>query len=130
LFSHRKTKSGRKVLVHEDGSTTGYSSSIPPVPLHALVDTAHCSDVLEDLARRLPEGGLTAATIEKLKESGPNGGWLRSLDATSTVAAWLDAHCWTRSSKALMAVVTRCVFGVEPKDLSLLYLLLYGTLLS
>jgi monoamine oxidase len=46
------------------------------------------------------------------------------LDAQS-LGSWLDRHARTRTARQLVAVVCRTVWGAEPHELSLLYVLFY-----
>jgi len=103
---------GTKVLVRGDSRTT-FKGFLPKIGLLPLIDL-----------------GLTIARLERLAgkvdlEAPLETKHGRELDAQS-VAAWLDRRVRSHRARAMLELATQMIFAAEPKDLSLLYFLLYA----
>lgn len=102
---------GKKVLALGD-RIHSYSTDIPSLSLLALLDFGRTINRLESLAK----------TVD-LEDPARTPNALR-LDAT-TLEAWRQKHVLTRDARAMVEVVTKAIFGVEPWQLSLLFFLTY-----
>ncbi len=92
-------------------SDTGIAGTAPPDPL-----------VLPDLAVLIPE-------LDQMSRSVPvDAPWSAANAAAwdgQTLETWIDSHSVTPQFRALVAVATRAIFGAEPRELSLLFVLFY-----
>lgn len=100
---------GTKVLVRGDERKT-FRGFLPKIGLLPLVDLGLALARLERLARTID----LEAPLDH-----------RELDAQS-VADWLERRVRSRAARAMLEVATQMIFAAEPRDLSLLYFLLYA----
>ena len=104
---------GKKVLARTDGTLTTFSGFLPKIGLLGLVDLGLAIMKLERLARKV--------SLEDPRAT-PNAG---ALDA-QTVADWLERRVRTRAARDMLGIATQMIFAAEPRDLSLLFFLLYA----
>lgn len=92
-------------------SDTGITGTAPPDPV-----------ILPDLA-------LTIARLDQMATEVPvDAPWKAARAAeydSQTLASWIDANSLTPQFKELVKVATRPIFGADPDELSLLYVLFY-----
>jgi monoamine oxidase len=92
-------------------SDTGITGTAPPDPA-ILPDLARVVGRLDEMSRRVPVGAP----------------W-RAADApdwdSHTLASWLGQNGVTPLFRSFVPVATRPIFGAEPRDLSLLFVLFY-----
>ena len=92
-------------------SGTGATGAAPPDPL-----------ILPDLA-------LVVSELDQMSRSVPVEAPWRASNAAEwdgqTLESWISGHTLTPQFRALVPVVTRPVFGAEPRELSLLFVLFY-----
>jgi monoamine oxidase len=92
-------------------SDTGVTGIAPPDPL-----------ILPDLAL------VVSAIDEMAKSVSVNAPWSAANAAEwdgTTLQSWIDSHSLTTQFRALVPVATRPIFGAEPRELSLLFVLFY-----
>src|SRR3954469_1570264 len=77
----------------------------------------------------LPELTATVALLDQLSTEVPvDAPWTAGKAAeydSQTLETWIDAHTATERFRRLVPAVTRPVFGAEPRELSLLFVLFY-----
>jgi monoamine oxidase len=77
----------------------------------------------------LPELTLVVQQLDQMSTSVPVDAPWSSPSASSwdsqTLQSWIDGHSLTPRFKALVPVATRPIFGAEPRELSLLFVLFY-----
>jgi monoamine oxidase len=107
---------GQNVYIDESGnrltwSDTGPTGTAPPDPLV------------------LPELTLTVARLDQMATEVPVGApWTASKAADydgQTLASWLKSNSLTPRFQRLIPLATRPIFGAEPAELSLLFVLFY-----
>jgi monoamine oxidase len=92
-------------------SDTGVTGTAPPVPI-IIPDLALVIPELDQMSRSVPVDAPWSA---------PNAA---DLDGT-TLQSWIDSHSLTTQFRDLVPVATRPIFGAEPRELSLLFVLSY-----
>ena len=92
-------------------SDTGATGTAPLDPV-ILADLALVVSELDQMSTQVPVGAPWES---------PNAG---SWDG-QTLETWIDAHSVTPQFRHLVPAATRPIFGCEPRDLSLLYVLFY-----
>jgi monoamine oxidase len=95
----------------ETYSDAGLTGTAPPDPL-ILPDLVLIVTALDQMSRAVPVEAPWSA---------PNAA---SWDGT-TLQGWIDTHSLTPQFRALVPVATRPIFGAEPRELSLLFVLFY-----
>jgi monoamine oxidase len=95
----------------ETYSDTGLTGTAPPDPL-ILPDLGTVIPTLDQMARAVP--------VDAPWSAGNAASW----DGT-TLESWIDSHSLTTQFRALVPVATRPIFGAEPRELSLLFVLFY-----
>jgi monoamine oxidase len=95
----------------ETYSDTGVTGTAPPDPL-ILPDLALVVSQLDQMSTTVPVDAPWSA---------PNAA---SWDGT-TLQSWIESHSLTPQFRALVPVATRPIFGAEPRELSLLFVLFY-----
>ncbi len=103
---------GKKVLVRGESRRT-FSGFLPKIGMLPLIDLGIAIARLERMARRV--------NLEEPLAT-PRG---RELDAQS-VADWLDRRVRSQRARAMLELATEMIFAAGPRDLSLLYFLLYA----
>ena len=80
-------------------------------------------DVLSEFATALDKLESMAQTIEveRAWEAGHADEW-----DSQTVQTWMDANLSTEGAKLIMETIVQGVYAVEPRDISLLYMLTYA----
>jgi monoamine oxidase len=95
----------------ETYSDTGVTGIAPPDPV-----------ILADLA-------LVVSAIDQMSKSVPvNAPWSAANAAEwdgTTLKSWIDSHSLTAQFRELVPIATRPIFGAEPRELSLLFVLFY-----
>ena len=104
---------GKKVLDRGDGKRRTFSGFLPKVGLFALIDLGLKLGKLEKLAASVPLRDPMAA---------PNAA---ELDAQS-LADWLEANVTTKRARDMISLAAQMILGCEPRELSMLYFLLYA----
>lgn len=104
---------GKKVLDRGDGKLRTFSGFMPKIGLLGLLDLGLALRRLERLARDIPVDAPLQA---------PDAS---ALDAQS-VADYLAQRVRTRRARDMIALATQMIFAAEPRELSLLYFLLYA----
>jgi monoamine oxidase len=94
------------------GKLRRYEGTIPRLAPHALLD-------IELLRRRL--GRLARGVPPEAPWEAAKAGELDS----QTFATWLARHAKTQTSRRLVALAGKTVWGIEPRDASLLHILFY-----
>jgi len=103
---------GTKVLIRGDSRRT-FRGFLPKIGMLPLLELGLALARLERMATKVDlEDPLRTA-----------GG--RELDAQS-VADWLDRRVRSQRARAMLELATQMIFAAEPRDLSLLYFLLYA----
>jgi monoamine oxidase len=95
----------------ETYSDTGITGTAPPDPL-ILPDLALVVSSLDQMA--------TSVSVDAPWSASNAANW----DGT-TLQSWIDSHSLTAQFRALVPVATRPIFGAEPRELSLLFVLFY-----
>jgi monoamine oxidase len=95
----------------ETYSDTGVTGTAPPDPV-ILPDLALVVSALDQMSKSVP--------IDAPWSAGSAAAW----DGT-TLQSWIDTHSLTSQFRALAPVATRPIFGAEPRELSLLFVLFY-----
>ena len=103
---------GKKVLVRGDERRT-FGGFLPKIGLLGLLDLGLALRELERLAKRVELANVMAT------RDAP------ALDA-QTFADWLARRVRTRAARDMLAVATEMIFAAGPRELSLLYFLLYA----
>jgi monoamine oxidase len=104
---------GKKVLDRGDGKLRTYTGFLPKLGVFGLVDLGLALGKLERLATRVP-------LDEPMKM--PDA---LAMDAQS-FATYLEQNVRTRRARDMLGVATQMIFAAEPRELSLLYVLLYA----
>ena len=104
---------GKKILDRGDGKLRTFSGFMPKLGLFSLVDLGLALGKLERLAKKvvLDDPMRTPDAL--------------ALDAIS-LAQYLDDNVRTRRARDTIALAAQMIFAAEPRDLSLLYFLLYA----
>jgi monoamine oxidase len=106
---------GKAVAIIEGSRTeyddTGLTGTAPPDPT-ILPELAVVTGMLDDMATDIDVNAPWRAQLAGLYDS-------------QTMQTWLDQHTATERFRALAALATRPIFGAEPRELSLLYVLFY-----
>ncbi len=92
-------------------SDTGITGTAPPDPV-ILPDLALTIARLDQMATEVPVDAPWSAPNAKAYDS-------------QTLASWIDANSITPQFKELVKVATRPIFGADPDELSLLFVLFY-----
>jgi monoamine oxidase len=107
---------GNDVYVDGSGNTTTYSDT-------GLTGTAPDDPII------LPDLTLTISNLDQMSTQVPVDAPWSSPHADSwdsqTLSSWLEANTITPQFRDLVPVATRPIFGAEPRELSLLYVLFY-----
>jgi len=104
---------GKKVLDRGDGKIRTFSGFFPKIGLLGLIDLGRKLRTLEKLARTVPlEQPMTMPGAAEL-------------DAQS-FAHWLDTHVKNPRARDMLTLAAQMIFAAEPRDISLLYFLLYA----
>ena len=104
------THSEGENLLDLGGKRRRYKGTIPKLAPHVLLDLEVTRRRLERLAKRVsPEAPWDA--------KGASG-----LDA-QTLGGWLDRHTRTKAARTVVARAANTVWGAEPRELTLLYVL-------
>ncbi len=104
---------GKTVLDRGDGKLRTFSGFLPKIGLLGLADLGLAISKLERLAKQVPLDNPLGA---------PEGS---ALDAQS-FADYLEQRVRTRRARAMLGLAVQMIFAVEPRELSLLYCLLYA----
>lgn len=104
---------GKKVLDRGDGKLRTFSGFMPKLGLFALIDLGRKLSLLEKLAKSVPVADPMSA---------PNAS---ALDAQS-LAEWLAQNVRTRRARDMIGLAAQMILGIEPRDVSTLYFLLYA----
>ncbi len=104
---------GKKVLDRGDGKLRTFSGFLPNVGLFGLIDLGLKIRALEKLAKQVP-----------LEQPMAMPG-AAELDA-QTFAQWLDTNVKNPRARDMIALAAQMIFAAEPRDISLLYFLLYS----
>jgi monoamine oxidase len=104
---------GKKVLDRGDGKVRTFSGFFPKIGLFGLIDLGLKLRALEKLAKLVPleQPMATPGAAE--------------LDAQS-FAHWLDTNVKNPRARDMLALAAQMIFAAEPRDISLLYFLLYA----
>ena len=92
-------------------SDTGITGTAPPDPA-ILPDLALATTELDQMATTVP--------VDAPWDAGSAGAW-----DDQTLEAWINAHSLTQQFRDIVPVATRPIFGAEPRELSLLFVLFY-----
>jgi monoamine oxidase len=99
-------------LIELDGRVRRYSGTIPRVPPHVLLDIEVMRRQLDRHARRVPlEAPWDAPKAVELDGI--------------TFADWLRRGARTHAARRLVRIAGRTIWGAEPEELSLLFVLFY-----
>ncbi len=105
--------SGKKVLDRGDGKLRTFSGFLPKIGLFQLVDL-----------------GLALSRLERLAKKVPLAEPMRAPDALAldaqTLADYLEQHVRTRRARDMIGLAAQMIFAAEPRELSMLYFLLYA----
>ncbi len=101
---------GKKILLR-GGTRKTFSGFLPKIGMLPLIDLGIALARLERLAKRVD-------LEDPLRMD-------RELDAQS-VADWLARRVRSKAARDMLALATQMIFAVEPRELSLLYFLLYA----
>jgi len=104
---------GKKVLDRGDGKLRTFSGFLPKIGLFGLIDLGRKLRTLEKLAKQVP-----------LEQPMAMPG-AAELDAQS-FAQWLDANVKNARARDMLGLAAQMIFAAEPRDISLLYFLLYA----
>jgi len=104
---------GKKVLDRGDGKLRTFSGFLPKIGLFGLADLGLALARLERMAKQVPLDNPLAA---------PDAA---ALDA-QTLADWLASRVRTRRARDMLGLAAQMIFAAEPRDLSMLYFLLYA----
>jgi monoamine oxidase len=106
---------GKAVAILQGSRTeyedTGLTGTAPPDP-SILPELALITGMLDDMAADIDVNAPWRAQLAGQYDS-------------QTMQTWLDQHSATERFRALAALATRPIFGAEPRELSLLYVLFY-----
>lgn len=104
---------GKKILDRGEGRLRTFSGFLPKIGLLPLLDLGLALSRLERLARRVdlrdPLGTPGAATLDG-----------------QSVADWLARRVRTAPARDMLGLATQMILAAEPRDVSLLYFLLYA----
>lgn len=96
----------------EYADTNPLTGNVPPDPL-ALPNLATVVAQLDDMSKSVPVGAPWTATSARAWDG-------------QTLESWINHHiAVTPQFRALLPVATRPIFGAEPRELSLLFVLFY-----
>ncbi|HEX8074815.1 MAG TPA: FAD-dependent oxidoreductase [Thermoleophilaceae bacterium] len=99
-------------VVEVRGRVRRYSGTIPRLGPLALLDAGQTQLKLERMSRRMDaEAPWTSPGAA-------------ALDSQS-YASWIGRNVYSRDARSLLAVASKTLWGAEPRDLSLLYVLAY-----
>lgn len=104
---------GKKILDRGDGKVRTFSGFLPKIGAFNLVSLALALGKLERLAKRVP--------LHDPMQT-PDA---HALDA-QTLAAYLEQNVRGRRARDMIGLATQMIFAAEPRELSLLYFLLYA----
>ena len=104
---------GKKVLDRGDGKLRTFSGFMPKIGLFGLVDLALALRKLERLAKAVPLDDPMKAPEAS------------AMDAQS-LADYLARNVRTRRARDMIGLAAQMIFAAEPRELSLLYFLLYA----
>ncbi|HEU0032774.1 MAG TPA: flavin monoamine oxidase family protein [Kofleriaceae bacterium] len=104
---------GKKILARGDGKLVTFSGFLPKIGLLPLLELGGVLRKLERLAKGVPLADPMATRDAS------------QLDA-QTVADWLDRHVKRRATREMLELATQMIFAAEPRELSMLYFLLYA----
>ena len=104
---------GKKVL-DRGGKLRTFKGFLPKIGLFGVADLGLALLRLERLARRVPAADPLAA---------PGAA---ALDA-QTFADWLERGVRTRAARELLGLAAQMIFAAEPREVSLLYFLMYAS---
>eukprot|EP00026_Physarum_polycephalum_P006921 Phypoly_transcript_06974.p1 GENE.Phypoly_transcript_06974~~Phypoly_transcript_06974.p1 ORF type:complete len:488 (+),score=97.89 Phypoly_transcript_06974:126-1589(+) len=104
---------GIKCLELKDGTKSRYNSSIPSLPVHALLD--------------LQVNGLSKLdTLSKLISVENPCLYNKAIEMDGmTVADLANKYMWTSAARQMIAVAVQTIFGMEMEDISALFFLFY-----
>jgi monoamine oxidase len=106
---------GQNVYLADDArltySDTGITGSAPPDPM-ILPDLAGVVSRLDEMSRRVPVGAPWSAADAPDWDS-------------QTLESWIGQNSVAPRFRSFVPVATRPIFGAEPRDLSLLFVLFY-----
>jgi monoamine oxidase len=105
---------GKKLLAASGGAPRPYEGTIPALPPLALLDLQQALLRAERAARAVPADRPTAAR------------GAAALDARS-LGEWMRRTMLSASAREVFAAAIRVVFGAEPDELSLLWVLAYAS---
>ncbi len=112
IESFAQLAKGKKVLLRGDSRKT-FSGFLPKIGILPLLDLGIAITRLERLAKRVvlddPMTTREAATLD-----------------AQTAADWIARRVRSRGAREMLGIATQMIFAAEPKDLSLLFLLLYA----
>ncbi len=104
---------GKKLLDRGGGKPRAFQGFLPKIGLFGVADLGIALLRLERLARRVsPDDPLATPGAAEL-------------DARS-LADWLERRVRTRAARDLLGLAAQMIFAAEPRELSLLYFLLYA----
>ena len=104
---------GKKVIDRGDGKLRTFAGFLPKIGVFSLIKLSVALGKLERLAQKIP-------LDDPMRAEGA-----RAMDAQS-FADYLDQHVRTRRARDMLALATQMIFAAEPRELSLLYFLLYA----
>ena len=104
---------GKKVLDRGDGKIRSFGGFLPRIGLFGLIELGLKLRTLEKLAKSVPlEQPMTMPGAAEL-------------DAQS-FQHWLDTNVKNARARDMLALAAQMIFAAEPRDISLLYFLLYA----
>ncbi len=92
-------------------SDTGPTGTAPPDPL-VIPDLLLVTNLLDNMSHQVPVNDPWSASNAAAWDS-------------TTLQSWLDSHSLTPRFRQLAATATRPIFGAEPREVSLLFVLFY-----
>jgi monoamine oxidase len=102
-----------KLIWYENGKRTPYTGTIPPVTNpNAIVELAKALPLIDSMAQTVP--------LDAPYKTPRAAEW----DAI-TVETWSQQNFSTADGRSVFALVVEAVLSVEPRDISMLYLLAY-----
>jgi len=103
---------GKKILDLR-GQLSTYTGTIPRISPLSLLEIQRALSTLEWMAKKVPTSNPTFAPGAAEKDA-------RSLED------WMDRSLFSGKAREIITTAIRVVFGAEPRDLSLLYVLFYA----
>jgi monoamine oxidase len=113
IESFAQFATGKKVLDRGDGKLRTFSGFMPKIGVFGLINLSLALGKLERLAQKIPLDDPMQA---------PDA---RVLDA-QTLADYLEQNVRGRRARDMITLATQMIFAAEPRELSLLYFLLYA----